>query len=75
MSDVAIDVNHTSDISDTSDMVFRSVDTSAIGWGVSLNEETANLINTRRLSPPPRGHDGAGRIAGHDHQRMGRVGR
>jgi flagellar hook-associated protein 1 FlgK len=49
MGDVAIDVGHTSDISETSDMVFRTVDNQREStMGVSLNEETANLIKYQK---------------------------
>lgn len=49
MGDVAIDVGHTSDIAETSDMVFRSVDNQRESlMGVSLNEETANLIKYQK---------------------------
>lgn len=47
--DVAIDVDHTSDISETSDMVFRAVGNEREGtMGVSLNEETTNLIKYQK---------------------------
>ena len=49
MGDVAIDVGYTSDIAETSDMVFRSVDNQREAtMGVSLNEETANLIKYQK---------------------------
>ena len=49
MGDVAIDVGHTADIAETSDMVFRSVDNQREAtMGVSLNEETANLIKFQK---------------------------
>jgi flagellar hook-associated protein 1 FlgK len=49
VGDVAIDVGHTSDISETSDMVFRTVDNQRESMmGVSLNEEAANLIKYQK---------------------------
>jgi flagellar hook-associated protein 1 FlgK len=49
MGDVAIDVGHTKDISQTSDMVFQTVDNQREAtMGVSLNEETANLIKYQK---------------------------
>ncbi len=45
VGEVAIDVGYTADIAETTDMVFRSVDNEREStMGVSLNEETANLI-------------------------------
>jgi flagellar hook-associated protein 1 FlgK len=49
MGDVAIDVGYASDMSETSDMVFRTVDNQREAtMGVSLNEETANLIKYQK---------------------------
>jgi flagellar hook-associated protein FlgK len=56
MGDVAIDVGHVTDIAETTDMVFRTVDNQREStMGVSLNEETANLIKYQKRSLPPRG--------------------
>ncbi len=49
VGDAAIDVGRSKDISETSDMVFRSVDNQREStMGVSLNEETANLIKYQK---------------------------
>lgn len=49
MSDIAIDMDYTSDISETSDMVLRSVGNEREStMGVSLNEETTNLIKYQK---------------------------
>lgn len=49
MGDVAIDVGYVTDIAETSDMVFRTVDNQREStMGVSLNEETANLIKYQK---------------------------
>ena len=49
MGDIAIDVGHSSDISETSSTVLKSVDNQRESvMGVSLNEETANLIKYQK---------------------------
>jgi flagellar hook-associated protein 1 FlgK len=49
MSDIAIDVDYTTDVSETSDMVLRSVGNEREStMGVSLNEETTNLIRYQK---------------------------
>ena len=49
MGDVAIDKDYTADVSETSDMVFRSIGNEREStMGVSLNEETANLIKYQK---------------------------
>lgn len=49
MTDIAIDVNYTADISNTSDMVISSINNQRESvMGVSVNEETANLIKYQK---------------------------